>query len=195
MNTLLGKILRINVDQGNPYTIPADNSFISDAGLPEIWAYGLRNPWRFGFDSLTGDLYIADVGQNQWEEVNFSPAGVNNGRNYGWNYLEGNHIYTSQPPDNITVIPPAAEYNHDVGCSITGGGVYRGKRLPEFNGVYLYGDFCSGNVWGIIKDGIDKWENELLFKNIARISTFGFDETGEIYLVDYAGSILLLEKK
>ncbi len=195
LNTLLGKILRINVDQVNPYAIPADNPFISGAGLPEIWAYGLRNPWRFSFDSLTGDLYIADVGQNQWEEVNYSQKGGENGGNYGWNYLEGNHIYSTQPPDTIDVIPPAAEYSHDMGCSVTGGLVYRGKRLPEFNGVYLYGDFCSGNVWGLLRDGMDRWENELLFNNIARISSFGVDETGEHYLVDYTGSILLLEKR
>jgi len=195
LNTLLGKILRINVDQGNPYAIPAGNPFISGSGLPEIWAYGLRNPWRFSFDDQTGDLYIADVGQNQWEEVNFSPAGVESGRNYGWNYFEGNHVFSSQPPDTIDAIPPAAEYSHDMGCSVTGGLVYRGKRLPEFNGVYFYGDFCSGNVWGLLPDGVDRWVNGLLFPNVTRISSFGADKSGEIYLVDYTGSILLLEKR
>jgi glucose/arabinose dehydrogenase len=160
-----------------------------------VWAFGLRNPWRFNFDSQTGDLYIADVGQNQWEEVNYSPAGADNGRNYGWNYLEGSQIFSGQPPENMEITPPAAEYSHDMGCSVTGGFVYRGKRLPEFNGVYFYGDYCSGNVWGLVRNGLDRWENELLFNNTGRISSFGVDESGEIYLVDHAGSILLLEKK
>jgi glucose/arabinose dehydrogenase len=195
LNTLLGKILRINIDQGDPYAVPADNPFQSDAGLPEIWAYGLRNPWRFSFDDQTGDLYIADVGQNKWEEVNYSPAGLGGGGNYGWNYFEGSHIFSGQPPGNQVFLPPVVEYGRDMGCSVTGGRVYRGKRMPEFFGVYLYGDFCSGNVWGLLPDGMDGWLNELLFENTARISSFGADESGEIYLVDYAGSVLLLEKK
>jgi glucose/arabinose dehydrogenase len=195
LNTLLGKILRIDVNQGNPYAIPADNPFISGTGLPEIWAYGLRNPWRFSFDDQTGDLYIADVGQNLWEEVNYSQAGRGNGSNYGWNYFEGSHTFSGQPPENQVFIQPAVEYGRDMGCSVTGGRVYRGERLPEFKGVYFYGDFCSGNVWGLLPDGMDRWVNELLFNNVGRIASFGVDESGEIYLVDYTGSILLLEKK
>ena len=195
LKSLLGKILRIDVDHGDPYKIPSDNPFVSGAGLGEIWAYGLRNPWRFSFDKQTGDIYIADVGQNKWEEVNFSSFDSENGQNFGWNYLEASHIYLGHPPEDLVLVAPAAEYGHEMGCSITGGVVYRGSQLAELYGVYLYGDYCTGNVWGLVRDSSGKWENGLLYSSVARISSFGEDESGEIYIVDHSGSILQLTAK
>lgn len=195
LNALLGKILRIDVDQGEPYAIPPNNPFFNGGGLPEIWAYGLRNPWRFSFDRLTGDLYIGDVGQNQWEEIDFLPRDAKGGINFGWNFFEGNHPYSTKPPEGITLVPPVAEYDHSQGCSVTGGVVYRGSRLPAFQGIYLFGDFCSGSVWGMFYHPTQGWQTRLLFENVARIASFGEDEAGEMYIVDYAGRILQLVEK
>ncbi len=150
-NTLLGAILRIDLDEGYPYSIPDSNPFKdTDKGRPEIWAYGLRNPWRFSFDSLTGDLYIGDVGQNQWEEINYQPANSEGGENYGWNPMEGNHCYRSGCGPEA-YIPPVAEYGHKDGCSVTGGYVYRGSLDPNLRGFYLYGDYCSGRICSLRK--------------------------------------------
>jgi glucose/arabinose dehydrogenase len=184
LNTFLGKILRLDVDSAQPYAIPPDNPFGN-----EIWAYGLRNPWRFSFDHLTGDLYIGDVGQNSWEEIDFVPAGTPGGMNFGWNIMEGTHPYKGGPQDGL--VPPVAEYGHSQGrCSVTGGYVYRGT-MPEWNGVYFYGDYCSGTVWGLIhSDG--GWQNQLLYETGASISSFGQDPAGEVYLIDYGGRILRL---
>jgi glucose/arabinose dehydrogenase len=196
LRTLLGKLLRIDVDHGEPYAIPVDNPFAGGGGLPEIWAYGLRNPWRFSFDRLTGNLYIADVGQDEWEEVDYVPAGPPGGLNFGWSYEEGNHLYKGQPPADATLIAPVVEYSHASGCSITGGYVYRGSALPEWQGVYFYGDYCSGTVWGLISTGENAWQPEVLFTTSAQIDTFGVDEAGEIYLADYgSGTLLRLSRK
>jgi glucose/arabinose dehydrogenase len=196
LQTLLGKILRIDVDQGDPYAIPADNPFASGGGKPEIWSYGFRNPWRFSFDALTGDLYIGDVGQDQWEEVDFLNAGSPGGGDFGWNYREGMHSYKGEPPSGLQLIEPVAEYNHSLGCSITGGVVYRGMNLPEWQGVYLYGDYCSGSVWGLLRTSDGTWQNQLLFSTGYSISSFGVDESGEIYLLDLQqGDIYRLTKK
>ena len=197
LNTLLGKILRIDVDGGSPYAIPSSNPFVSETGKkPEIWAYGLRNPWRFSFDRLTGDLYIGDVGQNQWEEIDYLPAGSPGGANFGWNYYEGLHPYDNQvPPAGLSTMQPVAEYSHAQGCSVTGGVVYRGTNLPEWQGVYLYGDYCSGNIWGLLRDPQGSWMNTLLFENTGRITSFGQDEQGEVYLADHTGNIARLTKK
>jgi glucose/arabinose dehydrogenase len=195
LNTLLGKILRLDVDQGQPYAAPSKNQFAENQ-KPEIWAYGLRNPWRFSFDRLTGDLYIGDVGQNKWEEINFLPAGSPAGTNFGWNYFEGAHPYSSNPPpQGLVTIFPAAEYDHSQGCSVTSGFVYRGSQLPEWQGVYLFGDFCTGNVWGMLRDAQDAWQQKLLFENAGQITSFGEDESGEVYLVDRAGVIKKLVKQ
>ena len=193
LQTLLGKLLRIDVDGGEPYAIPADNPFASGGGLPEIWDYGFRNPWRFSFDRLTGDLYIGDVGQNSWEEIDFLPAGSPGGYNFGWNYYEGTHSYQGTPPSGVNFIMPVAEYGHDQGESVTGGYVYRGANLPEWQGVCLYGDYGSGLVWGLLRMPDGSWQNELLFQTGAQITSFGVDESGEIYLVDYSGNILTLK--
>lgn len=189
--TFLGKLLRIDVDR-HPYRIPADNPFVNRTDVrPEIWALGLRNPWRFSFDRTTGDLYIADVGQGSWEEVNFQPAGSPGGQNYGWRRMEGRHCF--DPPsdcDDGTLTLPVLEYDHGVGRSITGGYVYRGSRVPELVGRYVYGDFASGRMWAARSvDGT--WISEELPPSFTLISSFGEDEPGELYLTDYAGGRLL----
>ena len=195
LNSLLGKILRIDVDQGDPYAVPSDNPFYSGGGLPEIWTYGLRNPWRIAFDRLTGDLYIGDVGQNQWEEIDFVSANSSGGENFGWRYYEGSYPYQGQPPENVQFVPPIAEYGHDQGCSVTGGVVYRGQKLSDWQGIYIYGDYCTGSVWGLLREENGVWKQMLLFENLGQISSFAEDEVGEIYLIDHNGSILTLVKK
>jgi glucose/arabinose dehydrogenase len=196
LQTLLGKMLRIDVDHGEGYAIPSDNPFAKGGGLPEIWAYGLRNPWRFSFDRLTGDLFIADVGQDAWEELDVIPAGTPGGMNFGWNYYEGNHPYKNQPPAGEGFAFPVAEYSHAEGCSVTGGYVYHGVALPEWQGIYFYGDYCSGTVWGLAKDDQGNWQAKNLFSSAFQITTFGVDEAGEIYLADYrSGTLLELVRK
>jgi glucose/arabinose dehydrogenase len=196
LTSLLGKILRLDVNFGDPYSWPPDNPFsLTGGGLPEIWAYGLRNPWRFSFDRLTGDLYIGDVGQNQWEEIDFLPAGSPGGANFGWSFLEGSRPYQGALPAGLSLVPPVAEYGHDLGCSVTGGVVYRGSRLPDWQGVYLYGDFCTGIVWGLKRDGQGNWQQARLFAQQGSISSFGEDEAGEVYLVDHNGSVYQLAVK
>ncbi|HWQ83100.1 MAG TPA: PQQ-dependent sugar dehydrogenase [Anaerolineales bacterium] len=200
VDTLLGKILRISVDQGDPYGIPDGNPFISGGGRPEIWAYGLRNPWRFAFDSLTGDFYIGDVGQNIHEEIDFQPASSQGGENYGWNILEGSACFISEPCDSAGLTAPVFTYTHaEGGCSVTGGGVYRGSELPEWQGIYLFGDYCSGMVGGLLPpanqgDGAG-WQRAWLFTDVGSISSFGEDASGEIYLADLGGSIYRLVRK
>ena len=193
--THLGKILRLDVDASEPYGIPADNPFANGGGLAEIWAYGLRNPWRFTFDRLTGDLYIADVGQNQWEEINFLPAGALGGVNFGWKFFEGLHPYEGAPQQGADFVFPVAEYSHAEGCSVTGGVVYRGERLPAWQGVYLYGDYCTGRIWGLLRDAQGNWQSQALFEGMGRITAFGEDELGEIYRIDQAGEVFVLVER
>ncbi len=184
LNTLLGKVLRIDVDSAQPYAIPPDNPFGD-----ELWAYGLRNPWRMSFDSVTGDLYIGDVGQGDWEEIDFIPAGSRGGENFGWDHREGAHEFEGGGPAGM--IDPIAEYSHsEGGCSVTGGYVYRGS-MTEWNGIYLFGDYCSGNVWGLIRSG-EVWQKQLLFETDFRITSFGQDADGEVYLIDDAGGVYFL---
>jgi glucose/arabinose dehydrogenase len=185
LDTFLGKILRLDVDSAEPYAIPADNPFEN-----EIWAYGLRNPWRISFDSLTSDLYIGDVGQNQWEEIDFVAAGTPGGMNFGWNYLEGTHPYEGSPPQNAQLVPPVAEYDHSQGCSVTGGYVYRGM-MSQWNGIYLYGDYCTGTVWGLIRSG-EGWQNQALFGAVGNITSFGQDALGEVYILTDEGKVFRL---
>ena len=181
---LLGKILRLDVDSAEPYAVPTDNPFGD-----EIWVYGLRNPWRLSFDKATGDLYIGDVGQGDWEEIDFLAAGSPGGANFGWDFREGAHDFEGGGPEGM--IDPVAEYSHpEGGCSVTGGYVYRGS-MPEWNGIYLYGDYCTGMIWGLIQiDG--GWQNQLLFDLDLTLTSFGQDETGELYLVSDSGEILRL---
>lgn len=193
---LLGKMLRIDVngnDGDKAYAIPADNPYINKADFaPEVWAMGLRNPWRFSFDRETGDLYIGDVGQNQYEEVNFQPANSSGGENYGWNIMEGLHPYSDETaPDGL--VDPFFEYSHADGhCSVTGGTVYRGEALLDLQGVYLFGDYCSGIVWASQRDTSGDWQTHKFLETGNRISSFGEDEAGELYLLYHTGTVLQL---
>ena len=185
--TLLGTILRIDVTAGGgtPYAVPADNPFIGQNGARgEIWAYGLRNAWRFSFDRETGDLWTGDVGQNALEEVDI----VRRGGNYGWNEMEGSRCFRPAcDPDAFET--PVIEYGRNMGCSITGGYVYRGQRLPELRGVYLYADFCSGRIWGLRWDGERVTEQAQLARAEFQIPSFGEDEAGEVYVLGFDGGI------
>ena len=195
LDTLLGKILRIDVNAADAaYLIPEDNPY-PDSARPEIWAVGLRNPWRFSFDRLTGDLYIGDVGQNMWEEISYLPSGSPGGANLGWKFYEASQPYTGTPPQAQQFIAPVAEYGHDQGCSVTGGVVYRGAELPEMQGVYLYGDYCSGRVWGLLQNESGGWDSQVLFENLGRIVSFGESEMGDIFLVAHEGTIFKLDRK
>jgi len=197
LETYLGKILRIDVsDDSSAFGIPADNPFV-ESEFAATWAYGLRNPWRFSFDRLTGDLYIADVGQNKWEEVNFLAWPYSGGVNFGWNYREGAHVYESSPPEGLVLVDPVWEYGHDQGCSVTGGFVYRGELLPEWQGIYLVGDYCNGRIWGLLQMSDNTWQSQVLFDGLnARIGSFGQDAKGELYLLSLnSGEVLRLERK
>jgi glucose/arabinose dehydrogenase len=189
-NALLGKILRLDVDHGSPYGIPASNPFVGQSGKrEEIWAYGMRNPWRFSFDRATGDLLIADVGQGSWEEIDFQPAASSGGTNYGWNIMEGTHCYNASTCNQNGLTLPILEYGHVNGaCSVTGGYRYRGERYPRFQGTYIYGDYCNGMIWGATQG--NPWTSSLLADASFNISSFGEDAAGELYVTDYAGRIL-----
>jgi glucose/arabinose dehydrogenase len=190
LKSLLGKLLRLDVDRGDPYGIPPDNPWPSgDQARPEVWAYGLRNPWRFSFDRETGDLYIADVGQNQYEEIDFQPAASSGGENYGWNKMEAQHCYRASSCDNTSLVMPIAEYDHTQGCSITGGYVYRGAAFPQLQGLYFYGDYCSGRLWALSQPSPGRWEQHQLLGSGSRISSFGEDHAGELYLTDLNGGL------
>ena len=181
---LLGKILRLDVNSAEPFAVPADNPFGN-----EVWAYGLRNPWRFSFDKSTGDLYIGDVGQNTWEEIDFLAKGSPGGTNFGWNFREGAHDYKGGGPQGM--IEPVAEYSHsEGGCSVTGGYVYRGS-MPEWNGIYLYGDYCTGKIWGLIHSE-NGWQSQMLFDLDVTITSFGQDQAGELYLLSDNGGVYRL---
>jgi glucose/arabinose dehydrogenase len=184
LNSLLGKMLRIDINAGPPYGIPPDNPFIGEpAALPEIWALGLRNPWRFSFDRLTGDLWVADVGQDNFEEVNVQAAGSAGGENYGWRLMEGDSCFNPASGCNDgSLTLPVVQYDHSLGCSISGGYRYRGQDHPGLAGVYFYGDFCTGRIWGASQDAAGSWAAEELLDTDFRISAFGEDEEGEMYV-------------
>jgi glucose/arabinose dehydrogenase len=189
INALLGKLLRLDVDNGSPYAIPPTNPFATappGAGAHEIWAYGLRNPWRFSFDRANGDLYIGDVGQNLYEEVDYQAANAPDaaGRNYGWNCREGFHPYSTDPSCNsITSVDPVLEYTHNPECAIIGGAVFRNLPAHLLTGKYLYGDFCSGKIWYAGHSG-SNWTSTQLLATSFSITSFGQGETGRIYLTD-----------
>ncbi len=192
-DTLLAKILRIDVN-GTPYIVPPDNPFVGQANAkPETWAYGLRNPFRFSFDQQTGDLYIGDVGQWGYDEIDFQPAGQG-GQNYGWSAYEGAHPHVKQalPVDESSLTMPTFEYTHAEGCAVIGGYVYRGTSLPSLDGVYFYGDYCTGHVWAGVRGTDGVWQKTLWMQTGRIITSFGQDESGEVYLVDYKGGIYKL---
>jgi glucose/arabinose dehydrogenase len=188
---LLGKILRIDVDHptsGRAFGIPETNPFADGAGgRPEIWALGLRNPWRFSFDRTTGDLWIGDVGQSSWEEIDLARAGAGGGRgeNYGWRLVEGRACY--DPPSGCAtggLTEPVAVYGHDAGCAVIGGYAYRGTASPALAGLYLFGDSCNGRIWGLDATGLPIQEPVLLLESGRAISSFGQGDGGELYLTD-----------
>jgi uncharacterized repeat protein (TIGR03806 family) len=185
--TLLGKMLRIDVkDRDGDYGIPSDNPFAGGGGSPEIFAWGLRNPWRWSFDPASGDLWVGDVGQNAWEEIDL----VERGGNYGWNAKEGTHCYAEEPCDDPRWIDPIVEYSHDEGASVTGGVGYRGSSIPELAGTYLYADFGSGRMWGLAEDPTtgERVATVLLDTGLA-VSSFGQGHDGEAYVVGYGGTL------
>lgn len=214
-DSLLGKILRIDVSisspspyptgtcvylpvitGGNsdlPYRIPPDNPYINTPGYrPEIWALGLRNPWRFAFDRQTGDLFIGDVGQGNIEEIDFQPATSAGGENYGWKIMEGAQCYGAATCDQTGLVLPVVEYDHSAGCSVTGGMVYRGAEFPGLQGIYFYGDYCSGTLWGLQNTG-SAWESQLLLSTSYNLSSFGENEAGELFVADLGGAIYRVE--
>ena len=217
LSSLFGSILRIDINTDDNYLIPKDNPFVNiENAKSEIWSYGLRNPWRFSFDKLTGDMLIGDVGQSLWEEINFEPFLSKGGKNYGWNILEGNHCYPEDSKcssDGLTM--PSFEYPNNAnyaktlfgikqpnmdGCSITGGYVYRGDKLKGMNGKYIFGDYCTGKIWSInISEGNgENLENHTtsIMNSIGKkefyLSSFGQNNDGEIFIVDYNGTIYKL---
>ena len=189
--TLLGSILRLDVDSADgSYTIPADNPFVNDPNArPEVWAYGFRNPWRFSFDRATNDLFIADVGQDLWEEVNWLPNGTPAGQNFGWNFMEGNHCYRANC-DPTSFVPPVFEYDHPQGCSISGGYIYRGQQFLSLYGNYFAADFCLGTIWGVFHNPDGSWQSTVVHPGLIAITSFGEDAHGELYVVVRTGEIL-----
>ncbi len=194
LGVLLGKILRIDptASGGNAYSIPADNPFVGQSGARgEIWMWGLRNPWRFSFDQQTGDTWIADVGQNQYEEIDFAPKGEA-GINWGWNAREGLHPFKGDAPAGAR--DPIAELSHaDGNCSITGGYVYRGKAIPDLQGAYIYGDFCAGELLALTQaNGAVAQQKDLGLK-VKQLTTFAQDADGEVYAVSREGTVYRLD--
>ncbi len=199
LDSLLGKMLRINPNGTlgtRQYKIPKSNPYVGRAGRNEIWSRGLRNPWGWSFDRATGDLWIADVGQNRYEEVdrslvNTKPTSGGKGVNYGWRIMEGRHCYRPSTGCRTTGLKfPVVEYSHSQGCSVTGGYVYRGKAIPALVGQYVFGDYCSGRIWTIPRTAVAPASKTLLRSTTMLISGFGEDQAGELYVLDHAGGVL-----
>jgi glucose/arabinose dehydrogenase len=187
-HTLLATLLRIDVRGERGYRIPTTNPYDGEDGAPAVWAIGLRNPWRFSFDRATGDLWLADVGQYQWEEINHVPSTAA-GLNYGWPIQEATHCFKTDPCQQTDLVQPIAEYSHQEGCAITGGYVYRGQAIPALQGHYLFGDFCRGRLWTIPADSRPGTIPKLMLETKLPITSFGEDETGELYLTSYDGGL------
>ena len=195
--TLLGNMLRIDVNSNSAnatYAIPASNPFVNnDAIRNEIWATGLRNPWRFSFDRLSGDLFITDVGQNEWEELNHQSFSSPGAENYGWNLFEGAHCFTS-PCDPNGLNSPVFEYNHSFGCSITGGYIYRGQQFAPLWGNYFLTDYCTGTVWALIQQADGSWASNIVLESGRLVASFGEDAQGELYMLDHlSGEVLQIQ--
>jgi glucose/arabinose dehydrogenase len=190
LGTLFGKMLRIDPrpSGGRPYTIPPDNPFVGRGGArPEIWAYGLRNPWRYSFDRSTGDLWIGDVGQGEWEEIDFVAAGSDGGENFGWARLEGNHPFRGAAPAGA--VGAVHEYRTDDGCAVTGGYVYRGTRIPGLAGAYLFADYCNGRVIGMRQRNGARVELDDLDLRARSLASFGEGPDGELYVCSLDGDV------
>jgi glucose/arabinose dehydrogenase len=195
LDTLLGKILRLDIDEatdGRKYGIPAENPFVGRGNArPEIWLYGLRNPWRIAIDRATGDLWMGDVGQGSYEEIDVHRAGSAGGANYGWARMEGFHCYPSGDGcERPELRLPVAEYGHDQGCSVTGGTVYRGAAFPALVGGYVFSDYCSGRLWVVDAARDERQEPRLVAESGRSIASFGEDEAGELYVADAGGAVL-----
>jgi glucose/arabinose dehydrogenase len=198
LDTPLGKMLRIDALAGEDgagavYEIPPDNPHVGSRARPEIWSTGLRNPWRASFDRATGDLWIGDVGQGSWEEVDRALAADGGGRgvNFGWNVMEGRHCFApSSGCDRDGLARPIAEYNHELGCTVVGGYVYRGTASPALAGTYIFGDYCSGRIWGLASGGPARQDPVRLANTDLTISSFGEDDDGEPYVTDLSSGII-----
>jgi glucose/arabinose dehydrogenase len=194
LTTLFGKILRVDVNTPSgelQYSVPTDNPFVNQENARgEIWSYGLRNPWQFNFDATTGDLWIGDVGQDMWEEIDVERSGSTGGLNFGWDLMEGNECFEpDQGCDRAGLTMPVAVYRHDEGCSVTGGVVYRGTKITDLEGTYLYGDYCSGNLWGLSAADPPIGAEKLLNTEYL-ISAFGTTRAGEVLVADHSGKLL-----
>jgi glucose/arabinose dehydrogenase len=187
--TLLGGILRLDVSEPGTYRVPPDNPFVDGGGAPEVHFYGLRNPWRFSFDRLTGELWIADVGQNAFEEINRVDPVADAGGNLGWNVMEASHCYADQNCSSDGLILPVSEYGRELGCSVTGGYVYRGSALPDLGGWYLFADYCTGTIFGVRSDVDELTPPRQLLDTDAAVSSFGEGPDGELYLADLGGAV------
>ena len=193
-NNLLGTIIRIDVDSGVPYAIPADNPFAGNppcpqgsgaAACPEIFAFGLRNPWRWSFDSATGDLFVGDVGQSSFEEIDR----VTSGNNYGWNIREGANCFNANACVTAGLIDPIHEYGRSEGTSVTGGYVYRGTNIPSLTGFYVFADFTTGRIWSIDSAAQNLVDSDLLIDSSLNIASFGQANSGELYVVNFGGTL------
>ena len=191
VTSIYGKILRIDVDSGQPYAIPPTNPFVDRPGdAAEIWSYGLRNPWRFSFDRATGDLWIGDVGDAKWEEVDMQPASSHGGEDYGWPYYEGSECEITEHCQDAPFIQPLVTYGHNMTCAIIGGYVYRGAMVPALSGKYLFGDLCTGGVFTIKGDAQSGWTRVELGFNPIKIDSFAEDPSGEVYVTDMQGGVI-----
>jgi len=192
LSTLLAKMLRIAPRPSGGYTIPSDNPFVGRPGVrAEIWAYGLRNPWRYSFDRQTGDLWTGDVGQNMWEEIDLQAAGSKGGQNYEWSLMEGDHPYKGRSPAGG--VPPLYEYSHaGGGCAVIGGYVYRGTRIPAMRGAYLFGDLCAGFIAAVVQTRGKVSQRRTLPITVPNLSSFGQDQNGELYALSLGGPVYRL---
>ena len=192
---IYAKMLRLDVESPPPdgatYVIPPTNPWVGQAGRrPETWAYGLRNPWAYTFDRQTGDLFLGDVGEAEWEEVNFQPASSHGGENYGWSVMEGTHCFKAQTCDQTGLVTPVAEYHHVDGCAIVGGAVAHAPQYPKLDGVFVFSDFCNGRIWGLRRDG-DTWRKSILYEFNQPVTAVGLGEDGMIYAAEYSGGNLV----
>ncbi len=191
LTSVYGKILRIDVDSAQPYAIPPSNPFANQADARgEIWSYGFRNPWRLSFDRATGDMWVGDVGDAKWEEVDMQPASSHGGENYGWPYLEGTECMDPEHCHDPGLMAPLVTYGHNMNCAVMGGYVYRGSAAAALGGAYLFGDLCTGGVFTLVGDAQQGWKRIELGFNPIKIASFGEDPSGDVYVVDMQGGVI-----